>query len=94
MRIIGYIEHPGFKITVFKMDDRISVKFENGVNEQTYKFRSGEGIDGLSDVQAWATPELLEQIESIFQTMEQTKREARPLMTSRDNSPPDVFEII
>lgn len=51
MRIIGNIEHPILKITVFKMENRISVKFESGLYEQTYKFRSGEGIESLADVE-------------------------------------------
>ena len=34
MRILGYLEHPTLKITVFKMDNRISVKFENSLYEQ------------------------------------------------------------
>jgi len=51
MRIIGNIEHPILKITVFKMENRISVKFESGLYEQTYKFRSGEGIESFEDVE-------------------------------------------
>ena len=47
MRIIGYIEYPGMKVTVFKMDNRLSVKFETGLYEQIYKFREGEGIETL-----------------------------------------------
>ncbi|MBK7870450.1 MAG: hypothetical protein IPJ74_07085 [Saprospiraceae bacterium] len=50
MRIIGYIEHPVLKITVFKMDNKISIKFESGLYEQTYKFRSGDTISNLGDV--------------------------------------------
>ena len=30
MRIVGDIEHPRLKITVFKNDGRFSLKFENG----------------------------------------------------------------
>ncbi|AEE53772.1 hypothetical protein [Haliscomenobacter hydrossis] len=51
MRIIGNIEHPILKITVFKMENRISVKFESGLYEQTYKFRHGEGVETLEDVE-------------------------------------------
>ena len=51
MRIIGYIEHPVMKITVFKMDNKISVKFENALYEQTYKFRDSEQLNGIEDVQ-------------------------------------------
>ncbi len=50
MRIIGYIEHPGMKITVFKTDTRISVKFETGFYEQTYKFPIDVHLQNLDDV--------------------------------------------
>ena len=39
MRILGYIDHPVVKITVFKMDNKFSVKFESIHYEQTFKFR-------------------------------------------------------
>ncbi len=51
MRIIGYIEHPGLKITVFKMDTRITVKFEDGHYEQAYKFRMSNELNHISHVQ-------------------------------------------
>ena len=42
MRIIGQIEHPDLKITVFKSDNRISVKFENEGYEQIFKLGADE----------------------------------------------------
>lgn len=51
MRIIGNIEHPILKITIFKMDNKYSVKFESGLYEQTYKFRSSDSIDSLETIQ-------------------------------------------
>ncbi|GJM32774.1 MAG: hypothetical protein DHS20C18_17750 [Saprospiraceae bacterium] len=51
MRIEGYIEHPNMKITVFKMDTRLSVKFETGNYEQTYKFRMGDLIQSFRDIE-------------------------------------------
>ncbi|MBP7273350.1 MAG: hypothetical protein KA974_05890 [Saprospiraceae bacterium] len=71
MRIIGYIEHPTLKITVFKMDNKLSVKFETGLYEQTYKFRDGEGIEELADVTRLITPNFIGQVEQIFIQMHQ-----------------------
>jgi hypothetical protein len=51
MRVVGSIEHPVLKITIFSNDNRLSVKFESGLFEQTYKFRDGEGIERPADVQ-------------------------------------------
>ena len=42
MRIVGDIPHPQMKITIFKMEERFSVKFENGFYEQIFKFKLGE----------------------------------------------------
>lgn len=69
MRIIGYVEHPRLKITVFKMDNRLLVKLETGLYEQTYKFRPGEGVDMLQDVQQLLDPSFLAAVESGIQAM-------------------------
>jgi len=73
MRIIGYLEIPGVKTTVFKMDNRVSVKFETGLYEQTFKFRAGEGMDSLEEVQKWVVPELVEQIFKGFRQMHELR---------------------
>lgn len=73
MRIIGYIDHDYLKITVFKMDDKISMKFESGMYEQTYKFRSGEGVETMEDAQKFASPAVMAQVEQILGTMHQTR---------------------
>ena len=52
MRIIGNIDHKDLKITVFKMDNKLSIKFESGLYEQTYKFRSGDQMESFEDVKA------------------------------------------
>ena len=41
MRIIGEIPHAHYKITVFKHNNRVSVKFENANYEQVYRFPEG-----------------------------------------------------
>lgn len=51
MRIIGNIEHPVLKITVFKMDNKLSVKFETGQYEQTFKFRESEDLNDFESMQ-------------------------------------------
>ncbi|MCB0560777.1 MAG: hypothetical protein H6573_22420 [Lewinellaceae bacterium] len=50
MRIAGYIEHPVLKITIFQMENKLSVKLESGLFEQTYKFRTGEQINTVEDI--------------------------------------------
>ncbi len=71
MRIEGYIEHPIMKITVFKMDNRFSVKFETNHYEQTYKLRTGDLLNTLEDVKSWADDGMKEKVLSHFNTMHQ-----------------------
>lgn len=52
MRIVGDIPHPTLKITLFLHDSKYSVKFESGLYEMTYKFRSGDAIDSVEAIKA------------------------------------------
>ena len=76
MRIIGNIEHPGLKITVFKMDNTLSVKFETGLYEQTYKFRESEHLKAFADMQRLVDSEFIQHVEARFASMHQDKNEA------------------
>lgn len=76
MRIIGEIQHPSLKITIFKMGDRTSVKFENERYEQTYKLGSDDRLSGVDAIQQWVDPGFLEQVQQVFQQMHQTQMAA------------------
>ncbi len=39
MRVIGQLEHPRLKITLFDQNDKLSVKFEKGQSEIILKFK-------------------------------------------------------
>lgn len=64
MRIAGYINHPKFKITIFKMDNRFTVKFEEGMLEQAYKFRSSDAIHSATDIRRLVDAEFLQAVEA------------------------------
>ena len=87
MRIIGYIEHPTLKITVFQMDDKLSLKFESGLYEQTYKFRSSNEINGLAHLKTLVDDTFIEKVMSDLTQMHRTKMEAmsRFLPEEREN---------
>lgn len=70
MRIIGYIEHPVLKITIFKTDTRLSVKFEKGFLEQTFKFRKVNGLEGITEIRQLIGGKFLENVEEQFRQME------------------------
>lgn len=91
MRIVGYIEHPSLKITVFQMDNKWSIKFENGQYEQVYKFRSGEGVDKLQDAQELVNQDFIEQVQIFFTQLHQLKMKA---LAARNTIDEEEFEEI
>ena len=75
MRIVGYIEHPTYKITIMHMNLRYSLKFELGGIEQTYKIRESENISNPSELESLITPEILSKIDQQFHAMEDIRIE-------------------
>jgi hypothetical protein len=63
MRVVGYIEHPSMKISIFKMDNKFSVKFEGGLCEQIFKFREDTQLDKVEDVKKMITSAFVESVE-------------------------------
>lgn len=49
MRVIGQLDHPRIKITLFDQNDKLTVKFEKGQSEIILKFRDdkSEVMDSL-----------------------------------------------
>jgi CHASE3 domain sensor protein len=92
MRIIGEFDKGPVKVTVFKMNERISVKYEYHLMELTYKFRDGSGIENLQDVIRFSNDDFMQKIKDIFQTMEQAKSEN--LAQGEEADPLYEFEII
>lgn len=76
MRIIGHIDHPSLKITVFKMDNKLSVKFETGLYEQTFKFRESDELNDFSAMQKLVDERMLEEVLENFAMMHRSKNEA------------------
>jgi hypothetical protein len=76
MRIIGHIDHPSMKITVFKMDNKLSVKFETGFYEQTYKFRESNEIHDLATLQKLVDERFMNDVMENFAKLHQAKNEA------------------
>lgn len=75
MRIIGNLEHPSMKVTVFQMDNKFSVKFETNLYEQTYKFRQSNALQNLSDIQKLIDAPFQAQVLQQFQQLHQIKSE-------------------
>lgn len=92
MRIIGQIHHPTLKITVFKMDNRLSVKFETGLYEQTYKFRESDSFHNFENAQKLVDEAFLRFVLEEFERMHRSKNEAlgRYLPLEKE----EIFETI
>ncbi len=73
MRIVGDIQHPTLKITIFKNGNRFSVKFEDGTVEQTYKFDDGQGIESIPDVKKQIDAAFLKKVTEGIDTMKVTR---------------------
>ncbi len=76
MRIVGEIPHPSLKITIFKMGERLSVKFENERYEQTYKLGADERLSSPETIEKWADAGFLQQVQEVFQHMHQAHMSA------------------
>ena len=92
MRILGYIEHPVMKITIFKMDNKFSVKFETKLYEQSYKFRESDELTDLVSIQTLIDDNFQAQVLQQFQQLHQIKTAALSRFFSRDEE--DEFEEI
>ncbi len=73
MRIVGDIPHPTLKITLFLHDSKYSVKFESGLYELTYKFRSGDEIDSVEAIKAIVDAQFIAEVMTALPKMHQQK---------------------
>lgn len=92
MRIIGYIEHPSLKVTVFKMDTRLSIKFEDDLYEQTYKYRMQDGLSSLSDIKELVDADLQAAVLAQFAAMKKASETA--LQRHLPSEEEDEFPVI
>lgn len=92
MRIVGYIEHPIYKITIMHMNHRFALKIENDGIEQTYKLRSSDTIQNAEDIKKRVNPEFLKEIDTHFQALEKTRLGL--LSISQDDKDGEEFEEI
>lgn len=75
MRIIADIPHKSLKITVFKMNDKLSIKFETGLVEQIIKLRDGSPLNDLEKLKEALTKEKVTEIEKMLTRSAQLRTE-------------------
>ncbi|MEZ4949189.1 MAG: hypothetical protein R2784_07355 [Saprospiraceae bacterium] len=68
MRLVGEIEHP-VMISIFKMGERFSVKFEHKGVEVTYKFSNEEGANDLARLKEMMDEDFIKKVEKQIHEM-------------------------
>jgi hypothetical protein len=71
MRIIGEIPHAVYKITVLKMNEKITIQIEDRLVSQSFVFRDGSGIRDLATADQLLTFEFMQKVSTRFKSMNQ-----------------------
>lgn len=69
MRTIAELPHPDFKITIFAMNQKFIVKFEQGTLEQVYKIAEADVADGVNGLFQLIDTEFSESVGARFDEM-------------------------
>lgn len=69
MRILGTIEHQTCKITVFQLEHKYAIKFEDHLYEQTFKIRSNPSLNNFSDIKGLIDDKLIQSVMRRFRSM-------------------------
>ena len=94
MRIVGSIPHHDYKITVFYMNERYSVKIEDGYYEQWFKFRPMGDALSLDLISSLIDERFLVGVQSRFKGMHadwmDTQAAQLPNLGKVDESWPEI----
>jgi mRNA-degrading endonuclease RelE of RelBE toxin-antitoxin system len=92
MRIIAEFDKEDIKVTVFKMNDRISIKFEKDLIEIIHKFRDGAGIDSAESAVSYCSDQLVSDIQRSLALLAKTRSEQleKQFFKDQDNIFPNV----
>jgi hypothetical protein len=69
MRVIAELPHPDCKITLFSMNSKFIIKFEQSNLEQTYKIAEMDIVGGIDGVFELLDAPFIESVISRFTTM-------------------------
>lgn len=76
MRVIAELPHPECKISIFSMNNKFIVKFEQGTLEQTYKLSEMDVTDGINGLFQIIDDEFIATVIERFQSMRSHFNEA------------------
>ncbi|EFK56547.1 hypothetical protein ACFU8T_07225 [Sphingobacterium spiritivorum] len=69
MRVLAELPHPDCKISIFGMNQKFIIKFEQGVLEQSYKLAETDVVGGVNGVFELLDETFIQQVLSHFQEM-------------------------
>ncbi|MDM1048011.1 MULTISPECIES: hypothetical protein [Sphingobacterium] len=69
MRVLAELPHPDCKITIFGMNQKFIVKFEQGTLEQSYKLAEADVVGGVNGVFEMLDEEFIQQVIGLFAEM-------------------------
>lgn len=92
MRILGESEKSGVKITVFSMNEKISIKFEKDLLEQIYKFRDGSNVENYNDAIQFIDDLFFRKVFDIFFLMSENRFQRWSAL--ENNTQTDSFDHI
>ncbi|PPL00217.1 hypothetical protein [Parapedobacter indicus] len=72
MRTIAELPHPDFKITLFAMNQKFILKFEQGTLEQVYKIAEVDLTDGANGVLQLIDDDFTKSVSQRFDEMRQS----------------------
>lgn len=76
MRVIAELPHPECRISIFSMNNKFIIKFEQGTLEQTYKLAEMDVTDGVNGVFQILDDEFITTVIGRFQDMRSHFNEA------------------
>ncbi len=76
MRIVGEIPHSTYKITLFQMNNKFSLQFEDGEQSQIYKIPDVAYLKNFNDIKQMVDGAFLNEIDKIFILMGTAKKNA------------------
>lgn len=69
MRVLAELPHPDCKITIFAMNQKFIIKFEQGTLEQSYKLAEADVVGGINGVFEMLDEEFIQQVVGLFGQM-------------------------
>lgn len=76
MRVVAELPHPDCKISIFTMNQKFIIKFEQGILEQSYKLSETDVVGGVNGVFELMDEKFINAVIEQFKQMRQTFTDA------------------